>query len=195
MECKKEDDPTMEKIVLYGIGTIGCGWAANFAWKGKEVTMLGRSQESLEKARLRVEGMIEHLFYAGVINDTQMAECKARIIYTTDKENALKDATLIQESIPENYEAKLELIKEIEELCPENAIIATSTSSLLVADIAKDAKHPERIVGGHPFTPVYLIPLVEVVKGSNSAQEYVDKLLEIYKGIDKEPVILNKEVS
>lgn len=181
-------------VTCYGTGTIGCGWAVNFAWKEIAVTMYNPSDDELETAKRRVAEMLGHLLENDVIGGVQMAACQARITFTTDREAALTGADLIQESVPENLALKRTVLREIEELCPPEAVISTSTSSLLVADIAQDAKHPGRIVGGHPFTPVYLIPLVEVIRGANSDPCYVRGLVDFYRKVGKEPIVLEKEI-
>lgn len=91
-------------------------------------------------------------------------------------EEAVRGACFIQESAPEHYDVKHQVVKEIEKYCLDDAIIASSTSGLLISEIAKNAKHPERFVGGHPYNPPHLIPLVEITKGEKQKKNMFNKL-------------------
>ena len=108
----------------------------------------------------------------GVYTDSEAEKILSRIHYTTSLEEAVKNALFIQESSAEHYEVKHALVKEIEAYASPDAIIASSTSGLLVTEIAKYAQHPERFIG-HPYTPPHLIPLVEITKGEKTADEAV----------------------
>lgn len=129
----------------------------------------------------------------GVYSDEKAKEILSRIHYTTSVEEAVKDAMFIQESSAEHYDVKHEIVKQIEEFAPEDAVIASSTSGLLVTEIAKYAKHPERFVGGHPYNPPHLIPLVEITKGEKTEDWAVEKAKAFYTEIGMEPVVLQKE--
>lgn len=109
----------------------------------------------------------------GVYTDSEAEKILSRIHYTTSLEEAVKNALFIQESSAEHYEVKHALVKEIEAYASPDAIIASSTSGLLVTEIAKYAQHPERFIGGHPYNPPHLIPLVEITKGEKTADEAV----------------------
>lgn len=176
-----------------GAGVIGYSWALKFALAGWKVYAQNRSEASSQKARERVEESLETLVKNGVLNEEEAKETASRIHYTTSIQEAVEHASFIQESSREDYETKHALVEEIEKYAPEDAIIASSTSGLLVTEIAKYARHPERFVGGHPYNPPHLIPLVEITKGEKTADEAVEKAKEIYTEIGNEPVVLNKE--
>ena len=139
-------------------GVIGYSWALKFAMGGHEVYAYNRSEESSARAKQRVKESMDSLKKNGVY---------------TDREEAVKNALFIQESSAEHYEVKHALVKEIEAYASPDAIIASSTSGLLVTEIAKYAQHPERFIGGHPYNPPHLIPLVEITKGEKTADEAV----------------------
>ena len=141
-------------------GVIGYSWALKFAMGGHEVYAYNRSEESSARATQRV-------------TDSEAEKILSRIHYTTSLEEAVKNALFIQESSAEHYEVKHALVKEIEAYASPDAIIASSTSGLLVTEIAKYAQHPERFIGGHPYNPPHLIPLVEITKGEKTADEAV----------------------
>lgn len=181
------------KVASISAGVIGYSYALKFAMGGHEVWAQNRTEESSALAKSRVEGSFQTLVKNGVYSDEQAKEILFRIHYTTSVEEAVKDAMFIQESSAEHYDVKHEIVKQIEEFAPEDAVIASSTSGLLVTEIAKYAKHPERFVGGHPYNPPHLIPLVEITKGEKTEDWAVEKAKAFYTEIGMEPVVLQKE--
>lgn len=119
---------------------------------------------------------------------------KSNLQFTTKLAEAVKGAEFIQENGPERIEIKHELIRLIEAAADADAIIACSTSGLLVSDIQSKAAHPERIVLGHPFNPPHLIPLVEVLGGKLTTPENVTKTIDFYASTGKKPIRINKEL-
>lgn len=176
-----------------GAGVIGYSWALKFALAGWKVYAQNRSEKSSTLCRKRIEESLDTLVKNNVLSEQEAEKVLKRIHYTTSIEEAVFHADFIQESSREDYETKHELVREIEKYAPEDAIIASSTSGLLISEIAKPAKHPERFVGGHPYNPPHLIPLVEITKGDKTANWAVDKAKETYTEIGNEPVVLNKE--
>lgn len=153
-------------------GVIGYSWALKFAMGGHEVYAYNRSEESSARAKQRVKESMDSLKRTAFTR-TARPRNLSRIHYTTSLEEAVKNALFIQESSAEHYEVKHALVKEIEAYASPDAIIASSTSGLLVTEIAKYAQHPERFIGGHPYNPPHLIPLVEITKGEKTADEAV----------------------
>ena len=136
---------------------------------------------------------LDSLVKNGVYTADEAGEIAARIHYTTSIAEAVTGAQFIQESSAEHYEVKWELVKAIEVASEPDAIIASSTSGLLVTEIAKNAEHPERFCGGHPYNPPHLIPLVEITKGEKTSEETVERAKAFYTAIGMEPVVLQKE--
>ncbi len=180
-------------VTCYGTGTIGTGWGANFLLKGIKVTLYDLDDVKLAAAAEKIKSMLTFCRDSGVIDQIRMEECLGRTFYTSDRKEALKDAQFVQESCPENLELKHGVIKNIEEYCPDEAIIASSTSGLKVTDIAKIAAHPRRIIGAHPYNPVFLMPLVEIAKGELTEAQYVESAVQFYRTMGKEPIVLQKE--
>lgn len=174
-------------------GVIGYSWALKFALAGWKVYAQNRSEKSSAKARERMEASMQTLVDNQVLSAEEAEKVLQNIHYTTSIEEAVRHADFIQESSREDYETKHALVKEIEKYAPEDTIIASSTSGLLMSEIAKPAIHPERFVGGHPYNPPHLIPLVEISKGENTADWAVEKAKEIYAAAGSEPVVLLKE--
>lgn len=183
----------IKNVACIGSGVIGASWATNFAMKGYPVSIYDINDEVLANAKKHVEGNLEFLVDKGVLSKKDAETALNIVSYTTSIEEAVKDAQFIQESGPEKYAIKESILAEIETYTQPDTIIASSTSGLLVTEIAKNAKYPERCIGGHPYNPPHLIPLVEITKGEKSSEEAVQCGYDFYKVLDKEPVILNKE--
>ena len=181
-------------VTVYGGGLIGSGWAVSFITHGVNVKVFDVDKVQLQATEVRIKKALDFLSEPGinVLTEEQKQECLKRIAYTTDASVAVERADFIQENGPEKLATKQSIIKEIEKY-NSTAIIASSTSGLLVTEIAKYARYPERIIGGHPFHPVYLVPLVELAKGQMTSQSAIDKAYQFYKEIGKEPIVLQKE--
>ncbi|WP_371379431.1 3-hydroxyacyl-CoA dehydrogenase family protein [Sporomusa aerivorans] len=183
----------IKKIACIGAGVIGAGWATNFAVRGYPVVIYDIMQAQLDAAKDTVKENLDFLVKKEIISSQSAATALAMVSYTLNLEEAVKNAQFIQESGPEKYEIKQKVLAEIEEYTRADTIIASSTSGLLITEIAKYAKHPERCIGGHPYNPPHLIPLVEITKGEQSSAETVHCAKEFYTLLGKEPVVLNKE--
>jgi carnitine 3-dehydrogenase len=183
----------IKKVSCVGAGVIGYSYALIMALKGLNVYVYDITDEALNLAKSRVHESLKPLIDNKVIDENKAKVVEASIHYTKDMKDAVMDTYFIQESVPEHYEVKWSTIEEIEKYAPSNAIIASSTSGLLITEIAKNAKYPERIVGGHPYNPPHLIPLVEISKGEKTSEDVIAKTKEFYTLIGKEPVVLQKE--
>ncbi|MDR3588157.1 MAG: 3-hydroxyacyl-CoA dehydrogenase family protein [Negativicutes bacterium] len=183
----------IKKVACVGSGLIGSSWATNFAMKGYPVSIYDVKQKSLDDARDYIRENLANLQKYHIITEQDAKKAESLIKCTLDLEEAVKDVQFIQECGPENYEIKQKIFIEIEKYTPPDTIIASSTSGLLISEIAKYLKHPERCVGGHPFNPPHIIPLVEITKGEKSSKEVVEQAYEFYKLLGKEPIIVQKE--
>lgn len=183
----------IKKVSCVGSGVIGYSWALYFALKKLNTTVYDIKQESLDLAKERIHESLKSLIKNEVITQKESEEIESRITYTTSMEEAVKDVKFIVESGPENYEIKRSIVSEIEKYTSDETIITSSTSGLLITEIARDAKHPERFIGAHPYNPPHLIPLVEITKGDKTSEEIVETAKEFFTMIGKEPVVLQKE--
>ncbi len=149
----------MKKVTCYGTGLIGSAWGACFLMKGCRVTFYDLDKQKLDAARDNVEKIFTFFIANDILSENQCMAALQYASYTSDAAEAVREAEFIQENGPENLELKRQILRTIEEHCPAGAIIASSTSGLLISDIAAGALHPERILGGHPYNPVYMMPL------------------------------------
>ncbi|SAL48375.1 3-hydroxyacyl-CoA dehydrogenase NAD-binding domain-containing protein [Caballeronia humi] len=177
-------------IAVVGTGVIGAGWATHFLAHGFAVT----ATDPGEGAQTRLRGWIDDSWPA--VERLGLADGASRdnLTFTTDLSAAVRHADFIQESGPERLDVKHALIADIESAAKVDAIIASSSSGLSVSEIQRGAKHPERIVLGHPFNPSHIIPLVEVGGGTLTSTENVAKAMAFYASTGKKTIRINKEV-
>lgn len=184
----------VQTVALYGAGLIGSGWATHLVCCGRRgVWVYDPDEGQLKKARERVRSSLDFLVSEGMMEPDLAREGLESLRFTTDRQAALRDADLIQENGPELLELKRSILADIEADCRPDAIICTSTSGIMVREIARDAIHPQRVVGAHPYHPVYLLPLVEMIRGDQTDEACLQAAYAFYKSIRKEPVILKKE--
>ncbi len=183
----------MKCVASIGGGVIGSSWTLLFAMRGLKVWQYDINQEQIDNCVKNVERSIESLLEFGAIQADQADAIKSRISYTTSIAEAVKDAQFIQENGPERLPVKQSILAEIEAAAPADAIYASSSSGLLISDVTANAVHPERCVGGHPYNPPHLIPLVEITYSDRTAQSSVQLAKAFYQSIGKEAVVLNRE--
>jgi len=184
----------IEEVACIGAGVIGHSWATLFALKGYRVKIQDLNREILEEALQGIKRNLEFMEEHGLAPRGGVGEAMARVEAATSIGEAVKDADYIQESVVERYDVKKDVFKRIDENAKPEAIIASSTSTLLISEIQKAVSRPERCLTAHPFNPPHLIPLVELVPGRETAPETVKATEEFMKGLGKTPVILKKEV-
>jgi len=183
----------IKKVACIGAGLIGASWALSFAVKGYEVKVFDINEGQLESAKAQIAKNLGFLVSRKVLTHEGAIKSQQLITYTTNLTEAVCEVQFIQESGPEKYEIKQEILATIEASTAPDTIFASSTSGLLISEIAKNAKYPERCLGAHPYNPVHLIPLVEITKGAKTSQEVVDCTFAFYQSLGKEPIILQKE--
>ncbi|MCC8077676.1 MAG: 3-hydroxyacyl-CoA dehydrogenase NAD-binding domain-containing protein [Oscillospiraceae bacterium] len=181
-----------KKAAFVGAGLIGNGLALNCIMHGVPAVLQTRSKVDLCRSRL-AEGL-DFFEQNNVITHEERLKAESLATITTSVEEAVTGADFIQESGPDKMELKHALIEQIESYAAPDAIIATSTSSKSITEVFENAKLPGRCMGGHPYLPAYLIPIIEVTKGQKTEDAYVAKAKDFYSQIGKEPVVLNKEV-
>jgi len=187
----------IKKIAVIGAGLIGNSWTANFIWKGYPVNLWLFTEEEEDIAKQEIREHLESLALNGVFGKEKIPEMMNLINYTTSLETAVKDAQFIQESVTENLETKQSLLADIDKHAKPDAIFASSTSNLLISEIAKFSQHSKRCISAHPYNPPHLIPLVEITipEGERGSIETAELASNFYKLINKVPIILKKDVS
>lgn len=184
-----------EKIGIIGGGKMGVGIGQLFASKGHEVKILyvGNDKERGD-SRANMEANLNFLASQDVIGKEDIPKIMSKVTYTEEIQDIADFADIVFEAIVENLEVKQEMFKKLDELCPQEAILASNTSALSITLIAEKARHKERIIGTHFWNPAYLIPLVEVVKTKDVSGEVVARTFDALKIAGKHPVIVEKDV-
>ena len=180
----------VERVAIIGAGTIGASWAAHFLARCMDVQVWDPGPGSEARVRRFVADAWPALERLGL---TATAD-RARLRWCEDVEGALSNVQFVQESAPEDKALKLALYERFDSALPENAVMASSTSGLLLSELQAGRAARARYVLGHPFNPPHLIPLVEVLGGAQTAAEVVDWTLTFYGAHGKTAIRLNREV-
>lgn len=183
----------IEKVAVLGAGTMGHGIAELAAIAGWQVVLCDISEELLAKALNAIKESLTRLEQLGELKGSSTSQVLQRISTVTSISEAARTADFVIECLPEKLEFKQKIFKELDEVCRPEVILATNTSGLSPSAIAKDLKHPERVVVAHFWNPPQLIPLVEVVPGEKTSAETMDISVEWVKALGKQPVRMKKE--
>jgi len=181
------------KIACVGSGLVGHSWATLFAIKEYPVTIQDVDRDLLERALSRIRSNINFLVDKKLIARSHAETAMKNIQATTSIQEAVGEADYVQESVYENYEVKRKVFAKMDEINPR-AILASSSSGLLITQIQKATKRPARCLIAHPFNPPHLIPLVELVPGEKTSAQTVEATAEFMRRLGKTPIILRKEV-
>lgn len=179
------------KIVVLGNGTMGAGIAQTMAQKSLEVTMKGRSTESLGRAMARMEKGLNRQVDKGRMTAEDRDAILGSITTTTDFEQ-VKDADLVIEAVSEEMEVKKEILTHLCSILQPEAIIATNTSSLSITELAAATKRPEKVIGMHFFNPVPVMKLVEVITGQLTSEATLTTVLQLCEQLGKVAVKVNE---
>ena len=177
-------------VALLGGGVIGGGWAARFALNGIDV----RVYDPAPDAERAVGEMLANARRALRRLTLAPLPPEGTVTVVGSLEEAVRDADFVQESAPEREELKRELLAAASRAAPPDALFASSTSGLLPSRLQADMVGPERLTVGHPFNPVYLVPLVEVCGGERTAPETVERAAAVYRALGMRPLVLRREI-
>jgi carnitine 3-dehydrogenase len=177
-------------VALLGGGVIGGGWAARFALNGVDV----RLYDPAPGAGDAVQEMLENARRAWGRLTLAPLPTEGTISVVGSPEDAVRDAEFVQESAPEREGLKRELLAAASRAARPDAVFASSTSGLRPTALQADMDGPERLTVGHPFNPVYLLPLVEVCGGERTAPETVQRAAAVYRALGMRPLVLRREI-
>jgi carnitine 3-dehydrogenase len=177
-------------VALLGGGVIGGGWAARFAICGMNVRLYDpdpNAERTVGEVLANARRAYRRLTLAPL-----PAEGTVTLVATP--EEAVQGAGFVQESAPEREALKRELLGRASRAAASDVIFASSTSGLLPTRLQADMAHPERLAVGHPFNPVYLLPLVELCGGEQTAPETLERAAAVYRAVGMRPLVLRKEI-
>jgi L-gulonate 3-dehydrogenase len=180
------------RVAIIGAGLIGRSWAIVFAGGGFDVALYDVGLDIAEKARTLVAQGLSDLAEQGLIDDPKTATARVRV--AANLADALDAVDLVQESLPESIETKRSIFSELDRLAAPEAILASSTSTIVASLFTQSLKGRHRCLVAHPVNPPHLIPLVELVGAPWTAPEIVAKARAIYQAVGQAPIIVKREI-
>ncbi len=174
-----------------GTGVIGAGWAVRVLARGYDVAAWDPGAGAEE----RLHEAIGRAWPAAVELGLFPGADPGRVRWAESAEEVAAVASFVQESAPENEDLKRLLLRRLDAAAPPASVIASSSSGLLPTRLAEELSHPERLLIGHPFNPVYLLPLVEVVAGKATSPEAVSAAVDHYDDLVMHPLVVRNEIA
>ncbi|MDF1517554.1 MAG: 3-hydroxybutyryl-CoA dehydrogenase [Lutibacter sp.] len=181
----------MKNIAVIGAGTMGNGIAHIFAQNNYNVHLIDISQEALDRGLATIVKNLDRLVDKGTIPTEIKTQTLANITIFTSISEGVKNVDLVVEAATENVDLKLKIFKQIDEEAPENAVLASNTSSISITKIASVTKRPEKVIGMHFMNPVPIMKLVEIIRGYNTSDEVTKTIMELSQNLQKIPVEVN----
>ncbi len=186
-----QDSSQIKNITVVGTGVIGNGWITRFLANGYQVTASDPDPSAEERTRQAVKEAWPAMEKVGLAEGAS----QDNLFFEKDLQTALSSADFVQENVPEREPLKRSVIAEIDQYAPKETVIASSTSGILPSTLQADCtEHPERVIVAHPFNPVYLMPLVELVGGKDTDDKFVQKAEAFYSGVNMKPLIVRQEI-
>ena len=179
---------SVDSVGIVGGGFMGTGIAESVAAAGLPVVVRDVDDAALERAGEAIERSLHRAVQRDKLSAEEAAELRERIEWTTEWQ-ALREADLFIEAVPEVLELKVEIMAQIEEIAGGHALIASNTSSIPIAQLAAPISHRERVVGLHFFSPVPVMKLVEVVRGLDTSDETMEAAQAFAERLDKRPIV------
>lgn len=183
----------MEKIAVFGSGTIGSCQATLVIGHGIPCTVIGRSEAGLERCRKAISQNWDDLIEEGLASSENKAAAMALLTITNDPA-ALEGKTFVFEAVAEGTEEKRSVYQAIERFAEPDVVIASCTSSIDAEILAGLTSRPESLLIAHPFQPVHMLPLVELVRHKATSKEAVSRTLALLEVLHRQVVVLNHSV-
>jgi len=180
----------IKNAAIIGGGVIGAGWISRLIENGIDVTVYDPADDAAEK----VEAVLKNSRYAYSKLLSAPRAREGSIGFKDSIADAVAEAELIVESVPERLDIKQSVYAEIEAAASTDALIASSTSGIMPSDLQANMSNPERLLVAHPFNPVYLLPLVELVGGKSTSVDSIERARNIYTSVGMHPLHVKKEI-
>ncbi len=181
----------MKHVTVIGAGTMGNGIAHVFAMNGHTVNLVDVSQEALDKAIATISKNLDRMVSKGLLTEDGKIATLSNLTTFTELSAAVKQAEIVVEAATEHVDLKLKIFRQMDELAPSKAILATNTSSISITKIAAVTNRPSQVIGMHFMNPVPVMKLVEVIRGYATSNEVTDKIMEMSRALGKVPVEVN----
>jgi 3-hydroxybutyryl-CoA dehydrogenase len=178
----------IKKITIVGTGVMGPDISLGFAMAGYEVTGLDIEQTILDRAAKKIASNCQQMVEESMITEDEAVEIQSRITLTLDWDRAVGGADYITEAVPEEMETKKEVFRRCGEICSEEVVVASNTSSMSITEIASEIRYPQRAISTHWTIPAHLSPMVEVICGEKTSTATKDLASTLLRRIGKYPV-------
>jgi 3-hydroxybutyryl-CoA dehydrogenase len=181
----------MKNITVIGAGTMGNGIAHTFAQCGFAVTIVDISEQALQKGMSTIAGNLERMLAKGSITESDRSNTLSNITTHTDLKTGVNHADLVIEAATENVDLKLNIFRQLNDLCKSDTILATNTSSISITQIAAVTTRPHNVIGMHFMNPVPIMKLVEIIRGYSTSDDTTQKIMALSLQLQKVPVEVN----
>lgn len=181
----------MKHITVIGSGTMGNGIAHTFAQFGYQVSLVDINEQALQKALQTIGKNLDRQVAKGSITEEDKAKTLSNISTHTVLAEGAKNADLVVEAASENVKIKLDIFRQLDDICKPEAILASNTSSISITTIAAATKRADKVIGMHFMNPVPVMKLVEVIRGYSTSNEVCSAIMEMSKKLNKVPVEVN----
>jgi len=180
----------IKKVCVIGSGTMGNGIAQTSAQAGYETTMVDVNQELVDRGMGAMKASLDRFVRKGTIKQDDADKIMARMHTSTDIKDAAKDADYVIEVVFERAEVKMPVLQQLDEVCPEQTILASNTSGIPIGLLASATKRPDKVIGAHFMNPVPVMKGVEVIKSLLTSEETLNVSLDFLKSLGKETVVV-----
>lgn len=191
MSARSIDD--VETITVLGAGSMGHGIAQLAAFAGYEINLRDIERDLVENGYEQIEWSIQKLTEADTVTEAEGAEALARIETYVDLEDALADADVVIEVVPEKMDLKKDVYAEVTAHAPDDAVFMTNTSTLSITELSEATDRPEQFCGAHFFNPPVRMPLVEVIRGEHTSDATLDFAEDLVASFEKTPIRVRKD--
>ncbi len=181
----------MKNISVIGAGTMGNGIAHTFAQFGYQVNLVDVSQDQIDKGIKTIDKNLSRMVSKEKITEDDKNNTLKNIHSFTDLKEGVKNAELVVEAASENERIKLDIFKQMDEVCSADTILASNTSSIPITKIAAVTNRPEQVIGMHFMNPVPIMKLVEIIRGYSTSDATTEKVVELSKSLKKVPTEVN----
>ena len=181
----------MRKIAVIGAGTMGNGIAHTFAQSGYEVSLIDISADSLQRGMNTIEQNLVRMLKREKISEDDKQNTLDKITTFTSMNDGLAGVDLVVEAATENMDVKLKIFSQLDEVCGENVILASNTSSISITKIASVTNRADKVIGMQFMNPVPVMKLVEIIRGYATSDDVTNQIMQLSRDLKKSPVEVN----
>ena len=181
----------MRKIAVIGAGTMGNGIAHTFAQNGYEVSLIDISADSLKHGMNTIEKNLDRMLKREKISEDDKQITLEKITTFTSMNDGVAGVDLVVEAATENMDVKLKIFSQLDEVCGENVILASNTSSISITKIASVTNRADKVIGMHFMNPVPVMKLVEIIRGYATSDDVTNQIMQLSRDLKKSPVEVN----